>query len=333
VLALLLPALAVLGAFGGWAYRHRTDLARAGRGDSRVDEQLLPEIARWAARAHDGPPGLRLALFGDSVAHDAALAGVLARALAARGIAADVASATHRGLQPLHFYYLLDDVLAGRPALVVVEVHVTAFSPLRRRSTVLPELSRRLSLARAWPVRRALADQQVGPFDPPLYRLAHALGVGHVMTGIRTGAQEALNRSARAAETRAHVRSVRHRVATVGTRALSDDPAVLRDDPAVVALRALLTGLRDAGVGALLFVTPMAAEHVADWLVLDAAPLPAKIEALRAACGATPEEWLDLHALLDGDAMRDGMGHLRPAGAERLAAVLAGAVAVRTGSR
>jgi len=51
--------------------------------------------------------------------------------------------------------------------------------------------------------------------------------------------------------------------------------------------------------------------------------LPARIDALRRAVGATRDEWLDLHALLPAAAFRDTHGHLYLAGCVRVANPLA----------
>lgn len=336
VCALVLPALLVVGLVVAWAWRVRGDLAALGRGYSVVDLQVLPELRGW--RERPAAPGVvKGAFFGDSVVWGSGMPALLAADLEGRGVHVDVAGVAHVALRPMHFYYLLDQVLAGRPRFVVAEVNLPAFSSQWADAPAvrLRHLSREMSIRRAWRVRVALRDEQIGLLDPFLYRMENAVGLLYVPDGARERGQMLVDDVTGLVARRFGIPLARRNPSTFGLGALDVGTArgLYGIDPAThrtaLVLRELLRGLREAGVGALLYVTPVNVGRLAELSLEGELSLDAKIGALRVAVGASEEEWLDLHDALPTQAIRDAVGHLNPQGAGVVVAALGDKLAKR----
>jgi hypothetical protein len=332
---LVLSALAVAAALALAVWSDRTRFMRAAGGASIVELRLLPALEKW--RTGPRPAGVAgMALFGDSVADcagDTTLGNVLQAELARGGLETSVVSLTQSALRPLHFYYLLDRVLAGQPRVVVVEVNMRAFSDhwLKDARWRFPELSRWLSVRRALRVREALAAEGLDLFAPPLYRLEAWLGVLYVTPGVRVLGQDVLAaggsdlNEALGLELRPPVlHSHRSRLDAPLARAwYAHEPAAT---PTAGVLRAILVELRAAGVAPVFFVAPIDVDRLDELGVRDELALPARLAALRTAVGADDAEWVDLHAALTGADIFDYAGHPHGRGCARLGSPLAAAV-------
>jgi hypothetical protein len=116
----------VLG--GVWLERERLRLPGPLQGD--VSRELLPRLERWARERPPGTAGA--AVFGDS-RNDCRQGVTVGTALEAelrrheRAVA--VVDVAHPMFRSLQFYYLLGDVLAGRPAIAVIEVNAAFVWP------------------------------------------------------------------------------------------------------------------------------------------------------------------------------------------------------------
>ena len=332
--ALLVPALAVIGVFAAVVAVNRDALDELGRGESTVDERLLPALRSWRDRVPSTPQTHRGAFFGDSIVADVDLPALVAHELAQRGVDVDLASVAHQGLLPLHYYCLLDQVLAGRPEVAVVSLNLPAVSRRLWGVPPLARMARLLSPARAWRIRGLLARGEINLLDPWIYRVEDRLGALHVVDGLRELGRRLsyVGGDARSA----NVLQMRESVALGTRRDLAErrnrQDDALATNPTLAVIRELVAALREAGVRPVLYLTPVdtSPEHLASWDIAgDDASLTTLVEDYRRAIGAAPEEWIDLHALLRSDERRDRFGHLRPVGADHLAAVLADALAAR----
>ena len=315
-------------------WSQRASLVRVGRGFSGLEGQVLPAIRAWRERSY--PPGTRRGVvFGDSVVDwsGVRLGDLTSAELGARKVDTEFLTVSHPWMRPVQFYYLLDEVLAGKPQVAVVEVDLRAFwrgwvdAPVLRAKS----LSRLMSFRRAWRIRGTLGAEGLGLIDPAVFRMEERLGVLYLVDGVRELGRGAFER--------------------VGTRINASlrlpPPPPLRAGPldaatarqwvdndfaghrSVIVVRELLRGLRESGVVTVLFVAPFDVERMSALGVLDEPALSARIEALRAAVGASPEEWRDLHALVPSAEIRDSFMHLLIPGAERVAEAVGTALAPR----
>jgi hypothetical protein len=312
----------------------RAVLVRLGRGFSGLEGQLLPAVRAWRERSY--PPGTRRGVvFGDSVVDWAGvrLGDLTAAEMASRKLDTEFLTVSHPWLRPVQFYYLLDEVLAGRPDVAVVEVDLRAFwrgwvdVPVLRAKS----LSRLMSFRRAWRIRETLAAEGLGLVDPVLFRMEERLGVLYLVDGVRARGRSALDSLG------TQVNATLRLPPPPPLRPGSLDAATARQwldnelagHRSAVVLRELLRGLREAGVVTVFFVAPTDVERMRALGVLDDPALSARIEALRGAVGATPEEWRDLHALVPSAELRDSNMHLLVPGAERVAEAVALALVPR----
>ncbi len=330
----LAAGVAVLALAAALLLSQRASLVRLGRGFSGLEGKVLPAIRVWQAQ----PPkaGLRRGVvFGDSVVDwmGVRLAELVEAELGSRKLDTELFTVSHPWLRPIQFYYLLDEVLAGKPEMAIVEVDLRAFwagwsdSPLLRAK----DLSRLMSPRRAWRIRSVLPSEGLGLVDPWLFRLEERLDVLYLVDGVRARGRAALDRLG------TQINTALRLPPPTPLRAGALDADSAREwfdtDPArhrsAIVLRELLRGLREAGVVTVLFVAPIDVERMARFGILDGLRLPERIEALRLAIGAQPGEWRDLHALLPSKDIRDSTMHLLPAGGEKVAAAVADALAPR----
>lgn len=320
----------------GMLWVARDTLGARGQRYLLIERQVIPRIAAWSEVVE--PPARRKAvLWGDSVVSWAGvdLGTSIAAELRERGVDTDLLTVAHPAFRAIHFYYLLDDVLAARPRIGVVQVNPAAFSPgWTAQSDRYRNLSRKLGPGRVPAVHDALAAEGVTLLDPFLYRLEDRLGLLYVVEGLRawwfdelTRLGDALNAALPIASGptvgRVLARMSRSDAFTVRARYGGD----LAADPQAGVLREMLRRLRAADVTPLLYVTPVNVERLAALGVRDALDLERGIERLRQAVGATPDEWLDLHALLPATDFHDATEHLHPDASRRVAAAVADAVA------
>jgi hypothetical protein len=311
----------------------QTDTRRL-RGDS--GERFLTPLRERIARVEDpaAPPARpAVALFGDSILGGAGQ--TIAASFAARDAALELVPVTTAMLRPVHYVYLLDEVLRARPAAALVEANVVWFGAPRvvdvRWQT---RLSRHLRAERATRIAPALADELASPFDPWLFRAAERADLLFALDDVRLAATEALDAAGRRLNVALGLRSAPARgqefpLDWLGAAYAQDYVAT----PNTGVLRELLRGFRDAGVPVVLFVPPINQVELAALGMPAPDDLPERIERLRAAVGARPDEWLDLHTLVPPEEFRDVVGHLKPAGKELLASALAGAIEARLGER
>lgn len=340
-LALGLPCLVVLVALAAGAWALREPLRHGLPQRASIEGGVLRRLALWRSRrAVDPRPGALL--FGDSLllcGDGTPLANLLAGRLEAEGRPYDVLSAAHPAFRPIIAYYLLDDILAARPALVVVGLNLRVLgTPSTDPSFRFAGLSRRLAPARALAATDALRADDLDLLAPPLYRLEDRLDLLYVADGIREHGRGAL--AAAGQWLNRHLGTgdpdtLRALVVALQTR---HDDAVRREaratyttdfaaDPQARVLRLVLDDLRAAGARVLVYVSPVDVDYLRS-LGLTAAELglAGRIEALRVAIGARPAEWLDLHASERAGGFHDVWNHLTRAGCERVAARLATAI-------
>ena len=231
---------------------------------------------------------------------------------------------------PLQHYFLLDEAIAGRPRLVLVEVNLGRMSRQQVWSGFnYAALSRELSLPRAARVRAALGVEGVTLLDPWLYRLEERLDLLYVVPGIRARWDELLTtvgtgvNALLGVQTGFDPRAFEQLRSEARLRGLFAPEAT---DPAqVTALRALGTELREAGIPVLFYVAPVNSQSLAQARLLDGGALATHVESLRRAVGARPTEWLDLHAAVAAPQFRDFGGHMHRAGCEQIGRVIADA--------
>lgn len=340
--ALVVPCLLVLGLLGGTAWWNRAAL-RARLPRQQTEPALFTAIDRWASRPAP-PGGIRAVLFGDSLGHCSGARGMqlsrgvlvgetLARRLADGGPKLNLLEIRHGAFRPLVYAYYLDDVLAGRPQLAVIEVNVGLFSDAATypRAMRFSSLARRLPMRRAWRLREALARDELSLLDPLVYRLYDRLDTVNLLAGVEALGRDWLDGLGRAVNARLGPDPAAH-----DTTRLAAYVEILRQSarghyhaefaahPASGVLREMRDALRGAGAVVLFYVSPIRIQAL-QWLgLLDEADLSARIERLRDAIGATPAEWVDLHSLVDDDSsFLDNSGHMYRPGCEQVAAALA----------
>jgi hypothetical protein len=340
LLSLALPCVLVLLAFGTWAWWSRAELRRSAASGIAVDSSILPRIHRWRAQARPGVP--RLALFGDSLvmARDPVAKGELpsmfvqlgpmvAEALLAQGRRNDLVTVAHFAFRPVHYYYLLDEVLAGRPDVAIVSLNLPVFASEAHFGEGLDfkNLSRRLSWQRQREIRPILEHEEISPLDPSLYALQEQVGLLYVLDGVRLKAQGWVDGAAGWLERTLGLERAAPRLprAEQARKRYTID----LEHPMVETTARLLQGLHDAGVGVLVYVAPIDVDRLRRLGVYDELDLEGQIEALRIAIGATPEEFRDFHTLLRKGAFADHRNHLRRVGLRRLATRVAAEIPQR----
>ena len=298
---------------------------------------MLDRLRPWE---HQAVPLPRVVVFGDSLlgCQTVDVPGLVGTALQRAGRLVQIIRADAGGFRPLQFYYLLDDVIATRPSLAIVEVNLGSLgiTGILRQIRYLP-LSRTLSFAQAFRVRDALAVDDLTVLDPWLYRLEDRYGLLYVNDGIQTWARQQLddaggrvNKAFGLRVSKLDLRATRLMMPAnmaVSTRRQFDvDQTRL---PMTGALRQVYDTLRSAGVDVQLWVPPINIQRLAELGVGDELALTERIERLRVAIGATPEEWLDLHALYAKAVFVDWVGHAKPEGCQQTAARIVAALAAR----
>jgi hypothetical protein len=341
-LALGVPCLVVLATLAAIAWALREPARRGLPQRASIEGGVLKRFELWRARR--GPGARRGAvLFGDSLlvcSDRAPLATLLAARLAETGRSYDLLALAHPAFRPIIAYYLLDDVLAARPALVVVGLNLRELgTPSDDPSFRFAALSRRLSPARALAAREALGADELGPLAPPLYRLEERLDLLYVADGIRERGRSALDTAGWWLNRRLGVGDTATLRAVVADLQTRHDEGALRSamstyttdfaaSPQADVLRLALEELRAADARVLLYVSPVNVEYLAALGLSDAElALADRVEALRLAVGATPAEWLDLHASERADGFSDVWNHLTRPACERVARRLAAAIA------
>jgi hypothetical protein len=335
-LGLALAFAVTLALLLGWGWRHREDIRAAGTRSVNYDGSL--EKLRATAERPAGAP--RVVVFGDSLlgCGTVDVPGLLGRSVLAEGRPVQVVRADGLAFRALQFYYLLDDVLAARPSLAVVEVNLASLTNIGfGRQIRYLSLSRALSVADALRVRGALAQDDLTLLDPWLYRVEARHDLLYVSDGLQTWARQRLadaggwvNRRLGLRVSEMNLRAARLAAKGVGAPLMRDLYAVDQTRlPMTAALRGVYRRLRRAGVDVQLWVAPITVNRLADLGVREELDLPARIERLRVAVGATPEEWLDLHALHPKEVFVDWAGHAKPEGCQRTAERIASALAAR----
>ena len=318
-----LPCLATVLLALGVAWWFRAPLVEKATKANGVDRVVLPALEKWAA---DPTPGtVRGVFFGDSLTMSLTSIGrggskdgvpvIVEKALRDAGTKIDLLALTHAAFRPLHLAYVLDDVLAGRPRFVVVELNLRLIAPTWDALPALRflPLSRRLPLRRQLELAPFLREEGIGTLHPGVYRVQEALSLLYVMDGIRiTGSDWMSAQSSRVEGAFGLARSDRQ----VQSLERNDDRAAyasrLADGPSAAILHMLDRELAAAGVWTLYYVSPVNPDALAAAGVTDTAALAARVDELRTAAGVPPERWLDLHALLPASAFLDRMNHLRP---------------------
>lgn len=318
----------------GWTWSNRERLRLPSRLQGDVDGTLLPKLERWQQRAPGVGGGVVL---GDSRAdceHGVTVGTALEQRLRAAGRPTEVADAAHPLFRPLHFYYLLGEVLAGKPTIAVIEVNTAVLwphPPPFLRSGRFVNLSRKLSPRRAWRIRSVLAGDEITLFDPFLYRLEEKADLLFVVDGVRDVWEQRINRYGtqvnrlldlahddppKQSAYRAERAKLEEILRAPGTGEVADHFAT-------VVLREMHRELGAAGAEVLFYLPPGRPRSHAE------ARDDRIIEAVRVAVGATPDQWLDLRRLLPPGEFRDVGGHMVPSGCERVAGALYEALAAR----
>lgn len=330
-LALALPCVAVLVVFLGALYVYREELAQIGRGNGVAEVGAFRRVRLAAKRPALAP---RIVLFADSLAmcHGAdRSADSLGRQMTARfrggGVRVELIDLTQPALLPLHVYSLLDDALALRPAVLVVEINARTFLHAAARPGLerMPTITRMLSLPDALRVRQSLDLEGLTPFDPTIMRLEEQLGMLYVFQGVRDGVLDWID--SLALQLQKAIGLKHNPLAPL----IQTDRRIARTTymvdyaahPTTTVLRAILEEARRADVPVVFWVAPIDVTGFEESGLADPAELSARLAALRTAVGATAEEWVDLHDLLPSETFRDRQNHLRIAGCQEVARQLA----------
>lgn len=322
----------------GWAWHNRAWLQAPILERGSIEAGVLNELRVWRDLSPAVP---KAALLGNSLTDckDGSSVGDLtARRLAARNAPYALVVPWGGAFGPLQYYYLLDDVLAGKPRVVIMEIDTirlvsTGVSP----GLLYLALSRNLSFRRALRVRSALASEGLTLLDPFLYRVEAQLDVMYLVPGVQAHWRELFTRWGAAVNEAAGVRTTPLDARALRMLSLDAARAVVAPDPAesplVPVLREIAHDLRRAGVTVLFYVSPLNDTLLARSVGGPERRVRQRIDRLRVAVGAAPEEWVDLHDALPSDAFHDWVGHMLPLGCERVSEAIADALIARHVSR
>ena len=335
----------MVGAFAAWVWSHRVGLRETASRRVVIERKLLPRLEQWQS-GRDGP-GFRVAFFGDSLSMAARgvgkrrrgpdLTGLLEQGWSARGAQADVLPLTHMAFRPIHLYYLLEDVLAGKPDLVVVELNLRVYSAALRYQGIekFEPLSRRLSFRSQLAAGDILGKEDLSALDPTLHWAKERVGLLYVPEGARLRGQEWLNAASDWLTGALAIPGSSSTARSDRETALAEYGGDPSEEPMAEVGRLVLERLRDAGVPALFYVSPVDVERLERLGVSGDLDLEQGIEKLRNRIGARPEEWLDLHDRLPSSAFRDWQNHLEKDGLRVVASALveAGSAAAKTNAK
>jgi len=304
-----LPCLATVLVALGVAWWFRAPLVDKATMANKVDRVVLPALEKWAT--DPTPAAVRGVFFGDSLTMSLTSIGqggskhgvpvIVEKALRDAGTEIDLLALTHAAFRPLHLAYLLDDVLAGRPRFVVVELNLRLIRPTREALSgalrFLP-LSRRLPLRRQLEMAPFLREEGIGTLHPGVYRVQEALSLLYVMDGIRIAGNDWMSaQSSRVERAFGLARRDNWLPSLEGNDDRGASASRLADGPPALILQLLDRELAAAGVWTLYYVSPVNPDALAAAGVTDTAAFAARVEELRTAAGVPPERWLDLHAM------------------------------------
>jgi hypothetical protein len=302
---------------------------------------LTERINAW--RSHPQRAGvIRTVLFGDSVTlkpnGEKVLGPALEFTLAGRHVRTDLLEMTYPGLSAFPFYYGVERVLEGRPAVAIVEVNLRTFADdwARDDSLRFPRLAAGLSFRRALAMRALLASQRLSPFDVLAFRVEESTDTLCLTEGVRRLAERAARRLGASMNLSLTLeqRSTRQIIGRFTPHAVNAEMARawygrdLSSRPAAAAFRQLLQDLRSAGVVTVFFVAPIDTDHLEELGVAGELAVPERLAALQQAIGAQPSEWLDFHAAVRRSDFRDAV-HLKPWAIYQIAFAIAGRIAER----
>ena len=155
---------------GGLVFAYREELAPLGKGDVLVEDGVLRHVAAWA-KAKPFLPSV--VVFSDSLDFcatppDKAVDSVsrwIAETMSKAGAPVALFALGQPGLRPLHYYAMLDEVLAKPVGLMVIEINLRSFfdPKLRPGPERLPQLSRKLGLLYVFEGLRQLALDRLTP--------------------------------------------------------------------------------------------------------------------------------------------------------------------------
>ncbi len=319
---ILLPALAVLALAGGWLWFGRVDLAQVGMKSAPFERSAMMAMLQWQATPPQGV--LRVVLFGDSLFlergdedHPKQVYSIgLGDSLKAERVPAAVLSLVQAAFRPIHLWYLLDDVIETRPDLVVVEVNLRLLGMHRHlpASYRFAALSRRMAPRRMLSLRNAMQVEEVDPIEPFLWKASEAMGTLYAAEGARDMGRETLKQFGLQTNAALGLSSmgrinVYEKLDTVDEVELMYgwDP---EEHPGVDALRAIREELTTLGIPVLFVVAPIRTDLVAKLGMREEIDLPARVDRLREAIGASHQEWLNLSSALPQAAFRDEQNHL-----------------------
>lgn len=321
-LALVLPCIAVVLASCWAIYSYREELAPLGKGDTLVEDGVLRHLDTWSKARTVLTPVIT---FGDSLGMCANPSGKgmqtvwwwMARSLSTSGTPSRVFEMGQPGLRPLHFFAVLDDVLAKPVGLVVIEVNLRAFTDPKvvPGAERMPQLARKLDLRSALRVQPALQLDGLSLLDPFIAQLKDQLGLLYVFEGLRQLFLDGLDDLGHAANAvlGLHVQSSRLHFANAD-RLRATYVVDYANHPEASALRAMVEDLHAANVPFFLYVAPIDFTRYAATGQYDRAAMEQRLDELRVALGASGAEWLDLHdALHDSTMFRDQQNHLKTA--------------------
>ena len=329
LLGLGLPFVLSLAAIAVAGWRHREALRLPTESQAAIGQTVLPMIERGRRLPE---PVARVAFFGDSTSqcHGTNVAPLLQQGLTGRPPITFVIDVSFPAFRPIHFYYLLEDVIAAKPQVAIVEIDLgyLAGNPAGWRALRYVNLARYMRVSRALRVREGLVPEEVGVFDPWLYQIEAASDMQFVPEGIHDWATTRLDDWGIRFNHALGLSNLDHSVR--GLRTAVFGPQRVRiafgseqwRHPGAMVLRAIHRELRAAGIATLFYVTPVPVDRIAKMGFDARLVLPPHIERLRQFLEATPDEWLDLHSLVSDDAIFRDLGHMDPPGCTAVANAL-----------
>ncbi len=317
----LVPAFVVVALAAGWGWSRRAELTEAGMNQVPIERSAMMAMLLWQANP---PQGLfRVVVLGDSLflSRDEEYAQQvhhipLAKSLKKERVPAAVLPLVQTAFRPIHFWYILDDILETRPDLVVIEINLRLLGLERGlpASYRFGGLSRRLPLRRMGMLRKAMQVEEIDPVEPFVWKASEAMGTLYVLEGVRELGRGMLTDLGN--QTNAWLGLI-----AIGSLNPFDELDTVEEaelmygwepseHPGVEVLREVRDELQAHGIPVLFVVAPVRLELLRKLGVSAQIDLNSRIDRLQVELAASSLEWLNLSAALPDSSFRDHKNHL-----------------------
>ena len=249
----------------------------------------------------------------------------LAESLKKERVPAAVLPLVQTAFRPIHFWYILDDVLETRPDLVVIEINLRLLGLQHHlpASYRFAALSRRLSLRRMGMLRNAMQVEEVDPVEPFVWKASEAMGTLYALEGARGLGREMLTDLGNQTNAWLGLTAIGRLNPFEALDTVEEAELMYGwepgEHPGVEALRGVRDELQAHGIPVLFVVAPVRHELLRKLGVSDQIDLDSRIDRLQVELDASSLEWLNLSAALPDSSFHDQQNHLSEDGLSMVA--------------